>query len=532
VTQPRLWSVSLQAEPFQEVVNTLVGLGAERVLVLEGPKPFRVRAAYGISDGQPWDQQVSLSLLEQTIGEGAPLLLGDAQTSTLGERWSLMLNQVRSVLCVPFWTPSSRIAGVLYADTRSKAGVFSRMAMDAVQQCARKLEATLYSAPPLRSNQEPVTVGQRGVLGLRRSAPPPAPAAVRAAPRAAAAPGGRRPSASSVTVFYRSLATMVEAGVPLSRALDVLSSFEADLALQSILRALTDQVQAGSTVSAAMTQHPAAFAPIYVHMVRVGEQSGRLHAVLPRLAAHREKAQASGLRLKQALTYPVLVLLLCLLMVTLGPLYLLQGQVELLRSSGQTLPLLTRAFVAFSDLLRNPWAWLAGGGALLAAAPVFSRCTTPLQRYALLSRVPGLRPLLDALLVSRFASTLSLAYRVGIPIGEALQLAGTATQNPVMAQRLPALQERLRDGATLAGSLEAAELFPAMFLQLVRAGEETGKVDDLVAWVAEFYELELETSIERFLTLIEPLLLLGMGILVAVVLLATMLPMVRLLETL
>lgn len=238
-----------------------MSLGAERVLVLQGPEPMRVCAAYGIKDELPWTDQVSLSLLQKSLGEGECVLLGDAQASSLADRWSVAVSEIRSVLCVPFWSPSSRIVGILYADTRSRAGAFSKKAMETMQTCARNLERALYGGSQAALPAQKTLIDERprqrqpgGSLGLR-----PAATAAQAATPAPKEKKAGTPDDRAVTVFYRSLATMVTAGLPITRSLDILGRHSDDKALQTITQQLANKVSSGSPIAAAMAFHPQAF---------------------------------------------------------------------------------------------------------------------------------------------------------------------------------------------------------------------------------------------------------------------------------
>lgn len=515
--------------PFQQVLSALVNAGAERVLVLEGPAPFRLRAAHGMRDHQPWNEQVSLELLQSAIEEGAPLFVPDVAASPLGERWSLMLNSVRAVLCVPFWTPSSRIAGIVYADICSAAGSFSRKAMDAIQTCARELEASLYGGRPLQPPETAPVVAPRGSLGLKAEKPVPAEPPL---PRPQSAPTRPlRPSPASVTIFYRSLATMIGAGLPLGRSLDVLCQHQTDPAMRGALEQVAGAVYSGTALSEALSRHPRAFGSLYVQMIRVGESSGCLHTVLPKLADHRERAQQTEMQLRQALSYPSLILVLCLVLLIFGPPYLLEGQFALIRASGQVPPWPTQLVMGLSTLVRNPLFLLALSGCL-GMGLMWARRLTAARWWQAAARVPGLQRALVNLLLARFAGTLALAYRVGIPLHEAVALAGQSTQSPWLTDYLPQVHDRIRAGESLTHSLGCAPVFPPLFLQMLAAGEEAGKIDEMMSWVGQFYELELQSSLERFLALIEPILLLGMGLLVGFVLIATLLPMVNVLQAL
>lgn len=505
---------------FQQVLNTLVSAGAERVLVLEGPAPFTLRAAHGMRDHQPWNEQVSLELLQSAIEERAPLFVPDVASSPFGERWSLMLNSVRAVLCVPFWTPSSRIAGIVYADICSTAGVFSRRALEAIQTCARQLEASLYGAKPPRPTEAPPVVAPRGSLGLKAPAAPPP--EVAPTPRAlAASRRAWRPAPPAVTIFYRSLATMIGAGLPLGRSLDVLCQHQSDPDLRGALEEVAGAVYSGTALSEALSRHPRAFGSLYVQMIRVGEASGSLHTVLPRLADHRERAQQTEMQLRQALSYPALILVLCLILLILGPPYLLEGQFALIRASGQVPPWPTQIVMGLSTLVRNPWFLLALGGGL-GLGLAWARRLTAARWWRAAGRVPGLHRALVNLLLARFAGTLTMAYRVGIPLDDAIALAGQSTQSPWLTDYLPQVHDRIREGESLTQSLGCAPVFPPLFLQMLAAGEEAGKIDEMMSWVGQFYELELQSSLDRFLALIEPILLLGMGLLVGFVLIATL----------
>lgn len=526
----------LRAEPFQDALRTLMDLGAERILVLQGPEPMRVCAAYGIKDEVPWTDQVSLSLLQKSLGEGECVLLGDAQTTSLADRWSVAVSEIRSVLCVPFWSPSSRIVGILYADTRSRAGVFTKKAMETMQSCARNLERALYGGSQALAPQKTLIDEQprqrrpSGSLGLRPVASA-RPAEPTREEKFRGIPDGR-----AVTVFYRSLATMVGAGLPISRSLDILGRHSDDRALQTITQQLANKVSAGSPISAAMSVYPQAFGRFDTRLVQLGEKTGCLHFVLDRLAVHREKIHGTQLKIRSALTYPAMILCLCLVLLILGPPYLLEGQFRLIRESHQAIPWLTRLLMLFSDFVRSPLglASLLGGAVALVSVARFAwrRDDVRERAFEWAQRAPGLGQALKTLATARFSRSLALSYKVGLSVTDSFGLAAQNTENPQLDRSIGQAVEALKSGSGLAASLDSIGFFPTLFIQSLHAAEEAGNIDGMMEWTARLYEVELESSLETFLSLIEPVLMMGMGILVGLVLLATLLPMVNVLQSL
>lgn len=528
----------MRGEAYQDAVSALKTLGAERILVVQGPEPLKLRAAYGMRDEVPWNEQVSLSILEKSLSSGECLLLGDARTSSAAERWSVAVSEIRSVLCVPFWSPSSRIVGVLYADTLSKANVFTKKAMETMQACARNLERALYGgsqaplpAPAAPSPAATAPAKASGSLGLKRVETRRV-----AEPQAVSEGITGRPQGRNLTLFYRSLATMITAGLPISRSLGILARHGEDRALQQVIRRLDTQVRGGSALSASMSTLPAVFSRLEIRLLQLAERTGTLPLVLETLSAHREKAQAMELQIKSALVYPAFILALCLIMLVLGPPYLLEGQFQLIRAARQPVPALTQVLMFCSDVVRSPLglgaiaASLAGSLGLARLAWQRDSWRAFVYRRAL--GAPGLGRALRNLATARFARSLAISYRVGLPVTEGLVLAAQNSGSPVLEAVAPAIVERLLDGASLAQALESAEFFPPLMVHSIKAAEEAGAVDGMMEWTARIYDLELESALESFIALIEPTLMLSMGILVGIVLLGTLLPMVNVLQSL
>lgn len=448
------------ADPYREVLQALVGLGAERVLVLQGPQPLQPKLIHGFQ-GQ-WQDHIDLGQLQERP-----------------------VSDERSI-CVPFWSPSSRILGFLYADTRK---AFSRETVTAVQRCARKLEQALYGAapPPASSPGQPRdTPGRK--LGLRPARPTPAPVKLRRTQ-------AERP------VLLRSLATMLAAGLPIDRALHGLSR------QHPVCAELCAKVCAGGPLSKAMSES-GEFAPFESALVEVGEHSGCLDKVLAQLAEISEKQARARLRLHSALAYPLLLSALSLAALLLAPPLVLRGQLELLPHP----PLLTRLLMSG---VAGPLILALLGLATLSLRKRY-------QRWPLWRSWAG----------ARFAQALAITYRVGVPFTKGLELAARASQLPDWQEELPLARQALAEGRPISQVLSCFRSLPGCFRPLVAAGEEGGKLDATLDWVARFLESEFENRLDSLLNLLQPLLILVMGVWTGLLLLATLLPMVELVQNL
>lgn len=496
---------------------------------------MQARLTHGFDQSASWSDQVSLGILEQSL-QGEPLLLADVSKSSLAERWSVQISGICSVVCVPFWSPSSRIIGLLYADTRSLHRAFSRETISAMQRCARRLEQTLYGGvtrPLSEASPAPAPSAEPGIrLGLKRKPAPPEPTA---APAPAPLLRVRQPQARAMAVFLRSLATMVGAGIPLERCLAVLGKYQNDAVLDQACQRIHQSVCSGNQLSVAMRQQRI-FQPFDCALIEVGERSGCLDRVLAKLADLREKMLESQMHLQNSLVYPALLCLFSLAAVLLAPPLVLRGQFELIRQSGQKPPMLTQLLMSLSEALVSPTGLcLIGLLALLGSRLAVEFGRRPAFRekvWEKLFRLPVLGKLVLHAGCARFAQALAITYRVGLPVTQGLELAGRVSTLPHLARDIPLCLVALSDGQSMSRTLAQIECLPASLITLVAAGEECGKLDSTLEWVARFYEAEFEANLESALSVLQPLLILLMGLLVGCLLLATLLPMVSLVEQL
>ncbi|MGE0492113.1 MAG: type II secretion system F family protein [Vulcanimicrobiota bacterium] len=505
-------------------------LGADRALVLYGPDKFEVRASHGFGGEQVlMDGSLSLSVLE-VAKAGRPILSQDAQQDEgLRDQLSVMLSEIRSVICVPLWGERDRVVGLLYGDTLAEVGTFTKDHLSALQEFARKLERAL-----ARSLQDttlvaaPVIALQKPAAPRPRSRPAPIP---RSAPRSDPPKANLSLAPATMVMLLRCLAAMIGSGIPIHRALGLLRGDEP--ALDQVCLLVEKTVLSGRPLSAGM-HACGAFSPFQVRLVECGERSGALHEVLAALAAYQERTHALNTRLRGALVYPAFLMALSLLILAFGLPYVLSGQLELLRSSGATLPLPTRLVLLLSDLSHQPLLWVVlmvvVGAGYLGLTNASAGVRRAWQKGVL--TVPGLGPTLRVLSLTRFARALALQLRAGVNLTQALPGAAAVADQPLLEEAAGQATQALLDGSSLAESLEASAFFPNLFVEMVRVGEETGSPGSGAEWLANLYDQQLEFALETFAAVLEPLILAVVGGIVGFLLLATMLPMVSLIGAL
>lgn len=473
----------LPPEVCQEALLRLRKLRPRRALVcsLEGPRQLTVRA-YHHGQRRPLE-------LEQELSEWLCQALdsGRAQVS----------HQKDWRLCAPIRDRRGCVAGLAYAE-----GVSAGLAPQALE---RLLEWAQYGQTPARP----------------QPSPPPQPLTGSSPPIA------QREKAT----LFRSLSVMVASGVPLQRGLLFLSGSHR---VGRLCATLSHDLSIGCSLSKAAARHPRVFSAVHVGMLRVSERAGQLHAVLDRLASYEEKQCATGLKLRSALTYPTIVLLLCLAGALLAPPFLLNHQFELIRELGLQAPWLTQLLMNFSRVMRTPWPYLgmvAGGALGLELARTFwkdegrrLRCTE------LALKVPRLGALLRTLLQTQFARALAIQVESGSTMVEAVNMAGLACGNPLMVRVADQIGQSIYRGRRLAVSLQRTGFFSPLFLAVVQTGEEVGEIGKLTGWLADLGEQDLERSLEGVVALVEPVVMLVMGLVIGAMVLATTLPLARALE--
>jgi len=344
-----------------------------------------------------------------------------------------------------------------------------------------------------------------------------------------------------LTNFTRQLSTLQDAGLPLLRSLQILESQQRPGKLKTILTAVVEDVESGSTLSDSFAKHPKAFDRLYCKMVNAGEIGGVLDIILQRLADFMEKGQRLRRRIKGALIYPIAVILIAVLIVTGIMYFVIPKFQEIFLDFDVELPFLT---VALIDASR----WIAGGnpgqnvpGAIwVLASPILiwlffklirktgpGRATTDIIRV----NIPGLGPLVRKTSIARFTRTLGTLIAAGVPILEAILITRDTSGNYVYEKALTKVHDSIREGETFATPLRESKVCDAIVVNMIDVGEETGDLDVMLMKIADNYDEEVDVAVQGLLSLLEPAMVVILGVIVGGIVLALFLPLVSMIES-
>ena len=337
----------------------------------------------------------------------------------------------------------------------------------------------------------------------------------------------------SLQIFSRQFATMIEAGMNVVSALVILEQQTTDSNLVDVIGALREDVETGLLLSEAMARHPKVFSRLYIAMVEAGEAAGVLDVVLDRVALQIEKQEQIKRKVKSAMVYPIVVLCFATLVLIGMLLFLVPIFVKIFDQLHGQLPTLTQYVLMASNALRHYWFIIfpVGGGTIFG----FFRWKKSSVGRPVWDRVRLHFPVRigDTILkitMARFSRTLATLVAAGVDIIKALEITGQTSGNYVVEEALVDVRTRVRDGASIAQPLIDNPVFPPMVSQMIRIGEETGELEHMLTKIADFYEDEVDASISSLTSIIEPLMMIGVGIMVGIILIAMYLPMFKMLQ--
>ena len=330
-----------------------------------------------------------------------------------------------------------------------------------------------------------------------------------------------------IAVFSRQFATMINSGLSLLRALNILAEQTENPTLAKTIADVRTDVEKGISLSAALGKHPKVFKRLYVAMIRAGEIGGVLDSVLLRLAENLEKDVALKQKIKSAMTYPTVVFCL-VIMIMIGMLiFVVPTFKNLYRDLGGSLPLPTKVLISLSDRAKQFWYILA---ALMIGSWVGLRRWVNTEKGrgtwdAMKLRVPVFGQLVHKSALSRFSRTLSVLMRSGVPILQSLEIVRETVNNTVVSNAVQDVASSVKEGESIAKPLERHDIFPPMVVQMISVGEETGALDTMLAKISDFYDQEVEATVEALTSLIEPVLIAVMGVVVGGMVVALYMPM-------
>jgi len=330
---------------------------------------------------------------------------------------------------------------------------------------------------------------------------------------------------AEVTLLSRQLAAMLDAGIPLTRSLFSVGRQTRNAALQAAVSDVARNVEGGLSFSEALSAHPKIFSDLYVSMVRAGEIGGSLNEVLARLSDQLEREKNLRDQVRSATFYPITVISFAIL-VMLAMLFFIVPVFVGFFPAGVALPAPTRMVVALSDSLRHWWfVWLFVAGGLVLGLRFFVRSPAGGRAWERVRfRIPVFGPLFHRAVVARFARTFSTLLAGGIPVLQALETAGPAAGSTQVAEAVAAAAAKIEEGKSLAGPLKESGIFPPMVIDMVAVGEETGALPTLLSRVAEFYEAEVATMTKGLTAMLEPMMIIFVGVTVAGMVVSLYLP--------
>jgi type IV pilus assembly protein PilC len=343
--------------------------------------------------------------------------------------------------------------------------------------------------------------------------------------------GGSSIKQKDIAVFTRQLATMMKAGVPLLQAFDIVGRGAANPRLTKLLNDIRTDVETGTSLSVAFRKHPMQFNALYCNLVEAGEQGGILEQLLERLAIYEEKTMQLKQKIKSALVYPVAVLVVAFVVLTIIMLFVIPSFKEVFSSFGAELPAPTLAVMWLSEQFVAYW-WLLFG-VMIGGGYFFMQTWRRSERMQmamdrLFLRVPVFGDLIRKAVLARWTRTLSTMFGAGVPLVEALDSVGGAAGNAVYAQATEQIQKEVSTGTALTMAMQNTGVFPTMVLQMASIGEESGSLDHMLAKAAEFYEEEVDEMVKGLSSLMEPFIIVILGVLIGGIVVSMYLPIFKL----
>ena len=343
--------------------------------------------------------------------------------------------------------------------------------------------------------------------------------------------GGRSIKQRDIALFTRQLATMMKAGVPLLQSFDIVARGSTNPRMTKLLTDIRNDVETGTSLSSAFRKHPLHFDALYCNLVEAGEAGGILEALLDRLAIYQEKTMAIKSKIKSALMYPVAVIVVAFIVLTVIMIFVIPAFEDVFKAFGGELPVPTLVVIAMSKFF-VAWWWaifgLLGGGIYFFLESWKRSEKMQMTMDRVLLKVPIFGNLINKSVIARWTRTLSTMFAAGVPLVEALDSVGGASGNAVYQRATEQIQKDVSTGSSLTTSMTATGVFPTMVLQMAAIGEESGSLDHMLAKAAEFYEEEVDEMVKGLSSLMEPFIIVILGVLIGGIVISMYLPIFKL----
>ena len=343
--------------------------------------------------------------------------------------------------------------------------------------------------------------------------------------------GGRKVNERDITFFTRQLATMLRAGVPLLQSFDIVARGHTNARFARLMMDIKGRIEAGSSLSQAFREHPAQFDNLYCNLVNAGETAGMLDGILDRLATYKEKILAIKSKIKSALFYPISVIVVAIVVVWVIMIWVIPAFKQVFTSFGANLPAPTLIVMAISDFFVSYW-WLMAiiaGGSIAGFLFLFRRSLPfrfAIDRLSL--KLPVIGQILQKAAIARWTRTLATMFAAGVPLVESLDAVAGAAGNAVYANGTRKIQTEVSTGTSLTNAMQNVAIFPSMVIQMVQIGEESGSLDGMLTKIAEFYEREVDDAVAALSSLLEPIIIVFLGVVIGGLVVAMYLPIFKL----
>jgi len=339
--------------------------------------------------------------------------------------------------------------------------------------------------------------------------------------------GDKKLTSADITTITRQIATMLGAGVPLVQTIEMIGKGHANGNMRKLLGNIGDKLQSGLPLSECLREYPIEFDDLYCDLVQSGEQSGALETIFDRIATYKEKAEALKAKIKKALTYPIAVVVIAVIVTAILLIFVVPTFKEIFDSFGAELPAFTLLVIKISEVLQSTWYLVLAG--LFAFSWAFKNAHRKSQKLRdnvdkNILKLPVVGDILHKAAIARYARTLATTFAAGVPLIDALESAAGASGNAVFREAILDIRSEVSSGMQMNLAMRNSNIFPDMVIQMVAIGEESGAVDDMLAKVATVYEQEVDNAVDNLTALLEPMIMAVLGVVIGGLIIAMYLP--------